>query len=586
MKIVAILKRLWLHISSRRRRQLALLLVLMLVSAVAEIVSIGAVLPFLGVLADSESVFQHELAQPYIQLFGITEPGQLLLPLTSGFIVVAFFSGGLRIILLWAQIKLGHAIGADLSYEIYKRTLYKPYSVHVGRNSSEVIAGISTKANQVVVSAVLPVMIIVSSSLFLFAILFTLIAIEPVVALSAIASFGTIYGLIIWRINKRLLQNSHRISRETSQIIKTLQEGLGGIRDVLIDGTQSKYCTAFRSADLPLRRARANNQVLGQSPRYGIESIGMILIAGLAYSLATGSNGLVGVIPILGALALGAQRLLPILQQIYLNWAELRGSQGVLQDAMLLIEQPFPEYQEKGEQRVIPFNKVISLNNIGFRYSNESPWVLRDLSLDIPQGTRIGFIGTTGSGKSTLLDITMGLLFPSEGKFSIDDTVITAKNQRGWQVHIAHVPQSIYLTDATIAENIAFGSSVDEVDHERVKRAAEQAQIAETIELWDLQYQTMVGERGVRLSGGQRQRIGIARALYKQADILILDEATSALDNATEKAVMDAIHNDYGNITILMVAHRLSTLKGCDRIIKLENGIIKRQGTPEEMIEM
>ena len=229
-------------------------------------------------------------------------------------------------------------------------------------------------------------------------------------------------------------------------------------------------------------------------------------------------------------------------------------------------------YAEKLTSDTILFQKVIQLNNLWFRYQKNTSWVLSKINLKIPKGSIIGFIGTTGSGKSTLLDIIMALLHPSKGSIEVDGVEINANNYRGWQSHIAHIPQTIYLSDTTIAENIAFGLPKDQIDYKRVVNMAQKAQIHETIQSLDKQYDTLVGERGVRLSGGQRQRIGIARALYKNADVLIFDEATSALDNVTEKAVMDAINEISKEVTILIVAHRLSTLKNCDLIVELENG--------------
>ena len=561
-------------------------MVLMLLASIAEVVSIGAVVPFLGVLANPESVFEHEIAQQYMPNLGITAPDQLLLPLTIAFAVAALIAGIMRIVLLWGQTRLAHAVGADLSYQIYRCTLYQSYITHAARNSSEVIAGISTKADQVVSQAILPVMYMVSSLVMLSMLLVTLILINPEMAITAMVGFSVIYLLFMYLTKSRLLSNSQRISKNTNSVIKVLQEGLGGIRDVLIDGTQSVYCTTFRQADRPRRQALANNQIMGLSPRYGVESLGMVLIAGLAYYLSNTQGSLVGALPLLGALAIGAQRMLPMLQQAYGAWSQIRGAEAVVKDALVLLEQPMPSHAEHDEIEQISCHKSIQLQQLGFQYQDDTPKVIDSLDLVIKAGTSIGFIGTTGSGKSTLLDIVMALLHPTKGKMLVDGVEITKENHRGWQSHIAHIPQAIYLSDATIAENIAFGILKDKIDIYLVKKAAQQAQIHETIINWEHQYETMVGERGVRLSGGQRQRIGIARALYKEANVLILDEATSALDNATEKAVMDAIHKEYSDITILMVAHRLSTLQACDKIVELENGTIKRQGTPDEMVDL
>ncbi len=579
------IKSLWAHLAPRRKKQLGLLLIIMVITSFAEVISIGAVLPFLGALMSPEKVFANEYIQPIVSSLQITEPNQLLLPLTLLFIAAAIFSAGMRLTLIWAQTRLGHAIGADLSVRTYEKTLYQSYSVHVSRNSSEVIAGISGKISSVVYSTLLPLLSSASSALILATIIVALIAIDLVVALITFGGFGTVYALIMVLSRKQLTQNSRRISRESNHVVKALQEGLGGIRDVLIDGTQAVYCKIYRSADLPLRRAQANNQIISASPRFLIEALGITLIAGLAYALAGREGGVAAAIPVLGALAIGAQRLLPVLQQLYGSWSSLQGGQASLNDVLDLLEQPLPEYARSLISEPISFRKSLQLNNINFRYTDQTPWVLQDINLKIPKGTRVGFMGATGSGKSTLLDILMALLTPGKGSLVIDDTTVTEQNFRSWQAHIAHVPQSIFLADTTIAENISFGVPLEQIDYQRVQRAAQQAQIAKTIDSWERGYNTFVGERGVRLSGGQRQRIGIARALYKQADVIVFDEATSALDNETEAAVMDAIDAIGSDITVLMVAHRLSTLKGCDVIYQLEAGKIKRSGAYREIIQ-
>lgn len=582
--ISTLLKRLWHHTSLRRRGQFGLLLVLMLFASFAEILSIGAVLPFLGVLTAPERIFEHAAAQPIIQSLGLTMPEQLLLPLSIAFALAALIAGFMRLLLLWASTRLSFATGADLSLSIYRRTLYQPYAVHCVRNSSEVINGISSKANGVIYSIIVPVSMLISSSVMLIVILIALLAVEPVVALTAFGGFGLIYAFIIRLTRKQLLADSQSIARESSHVIKSLQEGLGGIRDVLIDGSQATYCLFYRNADLPLRRAQGNNLFISASPRYGMEALGMMLIAALAYSLAQQADGIAKAIPILGALALGAQRLLPVLQQAYGSWALINGGQASLQDTLELLDQPLPDFADQAAAEPLPFKSSISLKHLSFRYSPQTPYVLKHLNLTIAKGSRVGFIGTTGSGKSTLLDIVMGLLKPTDGVLEIDDRPVTTTNNRAWQAHIAHVPQAIFLADSSIEENIAFGVPMNKIDPQRVRLAAQQAQIADSIDSWPKQYQTFVGERGIRLSGGQRQRIGIARALYKQADVFIFDEATSALDNETEQAVMEAIECLGEDITLLIIAHRLTTLKNCTQIVELGEGGIKRVGSYHEIV--
>ena len=580
-----LLARLWRHLSRRRQRQFGLLLGLMLISAFAEVVSLGAVLPFLGILISPDLVYNHPFVAGAARAWGITSADQLVLPLTAAFAAVALIAGAIRILLLWVSTRLAFASGADLSIEVYSRTLYQPYRVHVARNSSDVVSGIINKVNGVVFWVLVPVLTLFSSIVLLVAITLTLIAINPVVALVSTVGFGASYGLITWMSRRRLQLNSELIAHEQSQVIKALQEGLGGIRDVLLDGTQPVYCDVYRRADQPLRRAYGSNIFIGGSPRFAMEALGMALIAVLAYGLSRQTGGLATALPVLGALALGAQRLLPALQQGYSAWTSIVGSHASLADTIELLDQPLPEELLQPAPEPLPFHEAIRFDSVRFRYGNDGPWVLDGLNLTIPRGARVGFVGSTGSGKSTMLDLLMGLLMPSEGELLVDGQPIGGIRLRAWQKVIAHVPQSIYLADATLAENIAFGVPRDDIDLERVQQAARQAQIVDFIEGRPEGYNAFVGERGIRLSGGQRQRIGIARALYKQASVLVFDEATSALDNTTEHAVMDAIEGLNRDLTILLIAHRLTTVRRCDIIVELENGRVAAQGTYEQLLE-
>jgi ABC-type multidrug transport system fused ATPase/permease subunit len=582
--ITALLKRLWHHLNRRRRFQFCLLLVLMILSTFAEVLSIGAILPFLAVLTSPTRAFSHPYAEPIIQLMGIDTTEQLLLLLTISFIMGTLLAGSIRLLLSWASIRLSYATGADLSISIYRKTLYQPYEVHVARNSSEVINGVVEKVSSVINGIIGPTLFLISSVLILLAIFTVFLSAEPFISLVAFGGFGAIYLAAIWLTRSQITKNSIRIARNSTQVIKSLQEGLGGIRDVLIDGSQSAYCEIYQKADLPLRIAQASNQFISQAPRFGIEALGMVIIAGLAYELAKQPDGIATAIPLLGALALGAQRMLPLMQLVYASWTSMQGSKASLRETLDLLDQPLPYSADQPPPPPLKYKKQISLHNLSFRYSPETPMVLKELNLNIKKGSRVGFIGTTGSGKSTLLDIMMGLLVPTEGTFAVDSHAVTVANQRAWQAHIAHVPQAIFLADSTIEENIAFGIPKNQIDRQRVIQAAKQAQIADIITKWPSQYETIVGERGVRLSGGQRQRLGIARALYKKADVIIFDEATSALDNETEHAVMESIRGLSEDLTVLIIAHRLTTLKYCSEIIEIVDGNIRRIGSYQDMM--
>ena len=570
--------------SKLRKRQLYMLLVLMFIASIAEVISIGLVIPFLGILTSPEQIYQHALMQYPIQLLNITKPDQLILPLTIVFITVAIFAGVIRLTLLYVTTRLSFAIGADISIDVYRRTLHQEYSVHLLRNSSEVINGIVTKTHVIVKAGLTPALMLFSSIIMLVGIVSALFVINMQISFFAVVGFGVLYGVVIKFTRKKLKQNSKVVAFQSNAIVKSLQEGLGGIRDVIIDGSQEFYCTLYRNADLPMRRASGDNMFISGSPKFVMESIGMSLIVILAYIFTQKQGGITAAIPILGALALGAQRLIPALQQAYSSYSAIQGSRSSNQDVLNLLNQPLPISTSQNQLIEIPFKKEIVLNNINFRYSKNTPWVLKNINLKITKGMHVGFIGVTGSGKSTLLDIIMGLIQPTKGEVVVDNKVVTLINRHAWRRHIAHVPQSIYLSDNSIEENVAFGIPKDEINKKRVEKSIKQAKLDELIDESKDSYQAIVGEQGVRLSGGQRQRIGIARALYKQTDILVFDEATSALDNDTERAVMREVSELKRDLTVLIIAHRLSTLNKCDRIVRLKNNGSVDVGTYDEMI--
>src|SRR3989339_1201 len=580
--VINSVKRLWRHLEKHRKYQCGLLLILMLVSAAAEVVSLGAVLPFLGVLAAPERVFAYPLVVKYAPAFGITSPEGLLLPFTIFFVGAALSSGAVRLLQIWASTRFAYAVGHDLSLEVYRRTLYQPYIVHLSRNSSEIISGVDKVKSAITVLSHLLIMggsVIVASFIVL-----ALFAINPFAALLSFLGFSSIYGLVTWATRWRLMQNSQRISLAQTSRLKALQEGLGGIRDVLLNSRQAAYCNLYRRADWEVRKGERSNLAIDFSPRFVVEALGMTMIACLAYALVrqTGEFGVV--LPTLGALAMGAQRLLPAMQQTYASWATITGRQTSVNEVLALLDQPVPAEMLLPQPKCFQFAMGISFASVSFQYGPLTPMVIDGLDLHIPRGARVGFVGSTGSGKSTLLDLLMGLLEPTSGQILIDDLPLQGERKRAWQCTIAHVPQSIFLADTTLAENIAFGVALKVIDMDRVRQAAKMAQIAEFIESNPQGYHALVGERGIRLSGGQRQRIGIARALYEKAEVMVLDEATSALDNTTEHAVMSAIKGLGRNLTVLMVAHRLSTVMHCDFIVELANGRLVAQGTYEQLL--
>ena len=573
-----LLVQLFRHVSRRRRYQFMLMLGLTLASSIAEVVSLGTVLPFIGILTQPEKVFNSPVMVGVVQTLGITSAADLVLPLTIAFALAAIVAAALRLLMLWVSIRLANATGADLSIEVYRRTLYQPYSVHVARSSSEIISGITQKVGTAT-SVLISIVSVATSAALFTAILLTLLAIDPIVTIVAVISFGAGYGIIAWQTRYRLMRNSQCIAQEQTQVVKALQEGLGAIRDVLLDNAQTVYCDVYSKAIHSLQRANSENSYINQAPRYAMEALGMVLIAALAYAMSHRMGGVRAALPLLAALALGAQRLLPLMQQLYGNWSVVAGSHAALIDVLDLLDQPLPQDAHQPAPAPLNLQDAIHFENVSFHYGSESPWVLDGINLTVPIGSRIGFVGSTGSGKTTALDLLMSLLEPTQGKILVDGQSVNGDLRRAWQRNIAHVPQSIFLADTTIAENIAFGVPPEQIDLDRVRQAADQAQIAEFIESRPEGYSAFVGERGIRLSGGQRQRIGIARALYKQATVLIFDEATSALDSTTEEAVMSAIENLNRDLTILIIAHRITTLRHCDTIVQLERGQIVAQGS-------
>jgi ABC-type multidrug transport system fused ATPase/permease subunit len=581
--LIADVFRLWAHLSPKRRWQLGGLLLLTLLGALAEVASLGAVLPFLALLADPSLVDRYPVVRGLLDGAGVA-PGHRVFAAAAAFGLITVCSAAIRVVNLRVSGRFVFALGADLGNEVYQRSIHQPYAVHVARNSSEVIAGIN-RVIKVVTGVIFPIVQASVALITSLAILLVLLRIDWVATSVATCSFLVLYTLAGRLTRPRLRANSAIITRNDAQRIQTVQEALGGIRDLIIDNTHAVYTERFNHINRETRRAEALNHFLGGAPRYLIEAVGMVLIVGLACWLSLRPAGLAGALPVLGALALGAQRLMPQLQQVFNAWSSINASRAQLQNTLLLLAQPMPPQstplppaEPASAWAAAPGTPVVSLQGVGFRYVERGSAVIEQLDLDIAPGARVGFVGTTGSGKSTLIDLILGLLVPQQGQIVVNGQPLTDLNRRAWQDCLAHVPQSIFLSDASLASNIALGVPPAQIDPGRLREAARRAQIHDFIQTLPRQYDTPVGERGVRLSGGQRQRIGLARAFYKQATVLVLDEATSALDDQTEAEVMKTIDELGPDVTVLMIAHRLSTLRACDLIVELQGGRIARVG--------
>jgi ABC-type multidrug transport system fused ATPase/permease subunit len=580
------LRPLWYALTPRRRKQLLGLQVLSLVAAAGEVANLGALLPFLRLLANPSEGLK-ALGPFAAPLRGLPQQ-HLLLGLGLGFMAVVIISTLLRVLTIRIQLRLSALIAADLGEQVFAAVLHKPFAWHLQHNSSSVI-GHLTKDVDATASSIQALLLVVVNLVIVVLLGGSLIALSPGMMLVCGALLTCFYVLVFRFTRGALRADGQLLTTSYEAGLQVAQEGLGGIRDVLLDRSHSFFLEAYRALTRTERLAGAAINIKAQVPRYLIEGFAVILIVGLSLSLAVSGQGIERQLPLLGTLALGAYRLLQPLQQCFGALSSLQANQASLHrlEPFLQPKSTQQVFQVDNDLRFRPLSDaaLLQLVQVSFRYSSTGPWVLRDLDLAIRPGERLAFVGSTGSGKSTTSDLILGLLAPSEGQLLVKglDLHEIPGLVAAWQRRVAHVPQQIYLSDASFAANIAFGIPAEQIEPQRVRQAAEQARIAELIESSTEGYDTLVGERGVRLSGGQRQRIGIARALYRKAELLVLDEATSALDNRTEAEVMEAIDSLDRNITVILIAHRLSTVQRCDRIVLLEQGRIAGLGSYQEM---
>ncbi len=581
--MAAVIVSLWRHVSTRRRRQLWLIFALTILGALAEIATLGALLPFLAfIVSGAGNRPAYPAVDEVMGLLGLSARADSSLALTLLFCCAVLSAGVVRILLAVASTRYISTIGYELSLTIFERVLRQSYAYHLSRNSSTVIAALQ-QVKLITGGVFSPILQSISALVIGFCILVALFAFSPLITLIALVGFGALYLAISLLFRRQLKANARTLARVQVDTICAVQEGLGGIRDVIIDGRQDAFLRRFAQLDRVWWNIQTANTVAGTVPRFAVEAAGMVLIALLAYILVSRTGYAASALPLLGVVALGAQRLLPLMQQIYGNWTLVLGNMGSASAMLSVLEAPLDDDWRQPLPPPLPFEREIRFNDVSFRYPAAEELVLRPFDLAIAKGARIGLVGKTGAGKSTLVDLLMGLLEPTGGSIEIDGQRLDAANRRGWQRRIAQVPQSIFLADASIAENIAFGVDAADIDRRQVELAAERAALAPFIATLPHGYATIVGERGVRLSGGQRQRIGIARALYKEANVLILDEATSALDAETERAVMEAVRELPADLTVVIIAHRLTTVDYCEQVIAIDAGlpsIVRSRGAP------
>ena len=570
------LKSLWLNLTLKRKLQFIVILALMIVGAFAEAVSLASLIPFISILVEPNKIINLPfIGEISIFLETANQSSQIFL-ITTIFVLTVLIAGLIRLLILYANISYAVSLGMDLSDQAYRTNLYQPYIYHISRNTSEILSGMTQKVNAVVFGIILPALNLLSGLIVFIFILFTLLLIETKITLIAGTVLICIYLIVSLVIHKKLFKNSKYIAEKQSEIIQLLNEGMGGIRDIILDNTQEKYVNIFSRSNYIVRKSIGENNFINSSPRFIVETIAIISVAVAAFIFAGENNNFVTMLPVLGALALGGQRMLPALQQSYSSWATIKGNQKSLDDILDILSASIDnKYKTNEINNPLPFEHMISIKDVSFQYPGRSKLTLENINIEIKKGSKVGIVGETGSGKSTMLDIIMSLLTPTSGEFLVDGKRINQQNILEWQKNISHVPQSIFLSDNSIKKNIAFGSSDKNIDFKKIIKSSKIAHLDKFVNSLDNKYETNVGERGVQLSGGQRQRIGIARAVYKASNLLILDEATNALDIKTEEGVIDSLFLNNSNLTVIFVTHRISTLENCDMIIEMSNGKIK-----------
>ena len=564
-----ILKKLFSYLSVRRKIQFLLLILLTIACAFAEMMTIGAVFPFIKIITEPSEILSEYFSNGFFVSFGITTKQDLIIFASITFAILAIMAGFMRTLLTYVNLRLSMSVSSDIYLIVYKKTLSQPYMYYVSHNTNEILSLISNKVTNI--SGVFSNCIIIfTSSLIFFSIISALFLIDKLSTTYAIIFFLFSYFFIMRLSRVKLSRNSKVIATQQNLVVKAIQEGLGGIRDIIIDKTQKYFIDIYRSAVSLVLKASSQNTFIAQSPRYILETATLVFVSIIIIIFSNQKTSSINdILPVLGSLALGAQRILPLLNQVYQSYSANRGLAHSLVDVIEILEKK--NYRpDVTPDKNFSFNKSIVLKNLRFSYKNNNINVFESLNFEILKGSKVGITGPSGSGKSTLLDLIMGLLEPTGGEIIVDNFLIK-NNVNQWQKKIAHVPQFIYLADTTISENIAFGIPKNKIDFDKVKEAAKFAQIHDFIESRESGYNEIVGERGVKLSGGQRQRLGIARALYKNAELLILDEATSALDYETEDSLMKVVDGLDKNITILIVSHRISSIKNCTHFLTLGN---------------
>jgi ATP-binding cassette, subfamily B, bacterial PglK len=579
-------KKLLFLLRSNERKNAGFLLIMIVIMALIDIIGVASLLPFMTVLSNPSIIETNLILNTMFQfskIFGVENSQQFIFALGILIFLLLVFSLAFKALTSYAQLRFVLMSEYSIGRRLVEGYLHQPYSWFLGRHSADLGKTILSEVGQVIGLGLGQMMELIAKSVVAISITALLIIVDPKLALIVGLSLAGIYLFIFYFIREYLRRIGSKRFKNNQLRFRAISEAFGAAKEVKVGGLEQTYIKSFSDSAKIFAQTQASSQVVSQLPRFILEAVafGGILLITLYIMVASGSFN--SAIPVISLYVFAGYRLMPALQQIYSSFTQLTFIGPSLDKLTNDIKnlKPFNENQDKS---VLSLNKAITLKNVSYEYPNASRTALKNINLSILAKSTVGIVGATGSGKTTTVDIILGLLEPQKGTLEVDGKVITQHNSRSWQRSIGYVPQHIYLSDDTIAANIAFGVELDDVDLVAVEKAAKIANLHNFI-IDDLpeQYRTTIGERGVRLSGGQRQRIGIARALYHNPNILILDEATSALDNQTEKAVMDAVNNLRKDITIIIIAHRLTTIKECDKIFLLEKGQLKNEGTFEEL---
>lgn len=586
--MLSVIKEIFSLLSKEQRKKFYSLQFLVVLMAFTELLGIASIAPFMALIGDMSLLEKDGIYSKLYNLSGVSNPVDFLFFTGVGVLIALTMSTVVSMFTTWRLSSYGSSVGVELADRLYTHYMRQGWLFHASHSSAQLTKQVASESSRISNGIIQPLMHMNAKVVLAILISVSILIYNPIVAIAGLLMFSMGYLLMYKFVRKALVVNGKRISSVATNRYRLMNEGFGGIKDVLLLNRNKDFIDRFAIEGNIFAKAQGMNNTISQVPRYFIELLAFGAMISLVLILIKTHRGNLGeVLPILAVYALACFKLLPALQQIYSSITQIKGNIAAF-DAVkedLVNSQQRISTRDNSFTSNLSLTKEIKLQSIEFAYPNKATNAVDKVSISIPVNNTIGIVGSSGSGKSTLIDIILGLLPPQKGGIYVDNTLITEENKRGWQDLLGFVPQSIFLSEGSIAENIAFGIPADEINYDHILKAADLAHLTELLKELPEGIHTKVGERGVQLSGGQRQRIGIARALYNEADVLVFDEATSALDGITEKIIMDAIHDFTGKKTIIMIAHRLKTVQKCDNIYLMEKGKVIDQGTYESLVK-